>query len=82
MLPPFKNEPVVNFNEEVHRQRMLEALRKVESALGKEYPLIIGCDEVKTSETFISINLPAFASDWTLRQSQPRAGRQSGAYRV
>jgi len=56
MLPPFKNEPVVNFKEEVHRQRMMDALRKVESELGRDYPLIIGCDTITTPETFTSIN--------------------------
>lgn len=56
MLPPFQNEPLLDFSLEANRTAMLEALAKVESQLGGEYPLIIGGREVRTGRTFKSVN--------------------------
>ncbi len=56
MLTPFKNEPFTDFSKEENRQKMLQAIEKVQSELGREYPLIIDGEEVYTSEKFKSIN--------------------------
>jgi len=56
MIEPFKNEPFTDFSREENKRKMEEALSKVESQLGREYPLIIGGKRIKTGETFQSIN--------------------------
>ncbi len=56
MLPPFSTEPYVNFNEPGPRAKMEEALKLVESRLGRTYPLIIAGEHVETGKTFDSIN--------------------------
>ncbi len=56
MLTPFKNEPFTDFSKEENRQRMIQAIEKVQSELGREYPLIIDGEEVYTSDKFKSIN--------------------------
>lgn len=39
---PYQHEPLTEFTMEENRQRYLDALKKVESEMGGEYPLIIG----------------------------------------
>ncbi len=56
MLPPFKNEPYVDFTQPEPRSKMLAALREVESQLGKSYPLVIGGRRIDTPEGIISVN--------------------------
>ena len=56
MLPTYSPEPYVNFNENQPREAMLAALKQVESELGREYPLWINGEPVKTGETFISVS--------------------------
>ena len=53
---PYKSEPLTDFTVEENRQAYLEALKKVESELGKEYPLIIGGERVETEQKIISYN--------------------------
>jgi len=53
---PYKSEPLTDFSVEENRQAYLEALKKVESELGKEYPLIIGGERVTTDQKIISYN--------------------------
>ncbi len=48
-LPPFLNEPFTDFSQESNRAAFKEALRRVKSSLGKEYPLIIGTQRIMTS---------------------------------
>jgi 1-pyrroline-5-carboxylate dehydrogenase len=55
-VPPFRNEPFTDFSQPENRRRMEEALRQVESQLGREYPLIIGGREIYTSEKLYSYN--------------------------
>lgn len=59
---PYKSEPLTDFSVEENRQAYLEALKKVESELGKEYPLIIGGERVTTEQKIISYN-PANTSE-------------------
>ena len=53
---PYKSEPLTDFSVEANRQAYLEALKKVESELGKEYPLIIGGERITTEQKIISYN--------------------------
>ncbi|HEU5200064.1 MAG TPA: L-glutamate gamma-semialdehyde dehydrogenase [Ktedonobacterales bacterium] len=56
VLPEFKNCPLTDFSVEANRQAQEAALKKVEGALGKTYPLIIGGEQITTGETFASVN--------------------------
>src|SRR5436190_23123398 len=56
MLPPFKNEPYVDFTQTEPREKMVAALKLVESQLGKEYPLVIGGKRISTDQKIVSIN--------------------------
>ena len=55
-IPQFRNEPMVDFSAEPNREAMLSALGSVYSALGKEFPLIIDGQEVRTDAKIQSIN--------------------------
>ncbi len=56
MLTEFKNEAVLDFSRDENRRKQLEALRMVESRLGREYDLVIGKDRLRSPRTFRSIN--------------------------
>jgi len=53
---PYKSEPLTDFTVEENRQGYLEALKKVESELGQDYPLIIGGERVTTEQKIVSYN--------------------------
>lgn len=55
-LPPFRNEPFADFTDPSIRQRMVDALDRVRSLLGREYPMIVGGRRVTTSGKIRSIN--------------------------
>jgi len=56
MLTPYQVEPYVDFSQPAPREKMLAALKSVESQLGRSYPLRIGGKKVETGKTFDSIN--------------------------
>jgi 1-pyrroline-5-carboxylate dehydrogenase len=56
MLPEFKNVPFTDFSKPENRKAMEEALAKVESELGKRYPVVIGSERITEGESFKSIN--------------------------
>jgi 1-pyrroline-5-carboxylate dehydrogenase len=56
MLAEFKNEPVLDFNQDANRKQQAQALALVQSQLGHEYDLIIGEERLKSGKTFKSIN--------------------------
>lgn len=56
MLPTYRPEPYVNFNEPEQRRKMEEALELVKSKLGRTYPIIIDGERIETGRTFDSIN--------------------------
>jgi 1-pyrroline-5-carboxylate dehydrogenase len=56
MLTPFENEPYVDFSQSEPRRKMLEALKLVESQLGREYPIMIGGEKITTGEKIVSTN--------------------------
>ncbi len=47
-IKPFKNEPLTDFSKPANRKAMEKALAKVQTMLGKEYPLVIGNREIHT----------------------------------
>ncbi|MCA9256072.1 MAG: aldehyde dehydrogenase family protein, partial [Phycisphaerales bacterium] len=56
MLTTYRPESYVNFAEAEPRKKMLEALKYVESQLGKSYPLRIGAQRIDTDNKIASIN--------------------------
>jgi 1-pyrroline-5-carboxylate dehydrogenase len=56
MPTEFRNEPFTDFTKDENAQAMRAALDKVKSELGREYPLVIGGERIKTGDTIESIN--------------------------
>src|SRR6185503_877191 len=56
MPTEFRNEPFTDFSKEANAQAMRDALAKVKSELGREYPLVIGGERIKTDSKLDSIN--------------------------
>ena len=52
----YKHEPFSDFSVEENKQAYLEALKKVESQLGADYPLIIGGERITTEDKIVSYN--------------------------
>ena len=55
-LPEFRNEPLTDFSQDPGRAGMTEGLARVGRELGKEFPLVIGADRLRTGSTFTSWN--------------------------
>lgn len=53
---PYTTEPLTDFSIEGNRQAYQEALKKVQSELGKDYPLIIGGERITTEGKIVSYN--------------------------
>jgi len=56
MVEPFKTCPLTDFSDAKNREAMEKAIAKVKSELGREYPIVIGGEEITTGQTFKSIN--------------------------
>ncbi|MBE3595929.1 MAG: L-glutamate gamma-semialdehyde dehydrogenase [Hydrogenibacillus sp.] len=56
MIELFRPEPFTDFRREENAKAFREALAKVESELGRRYPLVIGGKEIYTEETIPSTN--------------------------
>jgi 1-pyrroline-5-carboxylate dehydrogenase len=56
MQTEFSNEPFTDFSKEENARQMREAIEKVKGELGREYPLVIGGERIKTEGKFESIN--------------------------
>ena len=56
MPSEFRNEPFTDFSKEENANAMRTALAKVKSELGREYPLVIGGERIKTDGKLDSIN--------------------------
>ena len=52
----FRNEPLTDFSKEENAAAMRAAIERVKSELGREYPLVIGGERIKTGNKFDSIN--------------------------
>lgn len=53
---PYKSEPLTDFSKKENQELYLQALKKVDSELGQEYPLIIGGERITTEEKIVSYN--------------------------
>ncbi len=53
---PYTTEPLTDFSKEENRQAYQEALKKVQSELGQDYPLIIGGERITTEDKIVSYN--------------------------
>ena len=62
MQTEFSNEPFTDFSKEENASAMREAIEKVRGELGREYPLVIGGERIKTESKFESLN-PAKKSE-------------------
>src|ERR671938_1853855 len=56
MQSEFKNEALTDFSKAENAAAMRAALDKVKNELGREYPLVIGGERIKTGRTFDSLN--------------------------
>src|SRR5437870_4635186 len=56
MPTEFRNEPLTDFTKEENAAAMRSAIKTVKSELGREYPLVIGGERIKTGSTLESIN--------------------------
>jgi 1-pyrroline-5-carboxylate dehydrogenase len=56
MQTEFSNEPFTDFSREENARAMREAIEKVKGELGREYPLVIGGERIKTEGKLESIN--------------------------
>src|SRR5438874_12554991 len=55
-LSNFRNEAVRDFTQPKELAAMENALKLARSALGREYPLIIGSERIKTNDFILSRN--------------------------
>jgi 1-pyrroline-5-carboxylate dehydrogenase len=55
-IPKFKNESLTDFTKPANRRAMEQALAKVRSWFGKEYPIVIGGEEIFTTNKLNSYN--------------------------
>jgi 1-pyrroline-5-carboxylate dehydrogenase len=56
MQTDFSNEPFTDFSKEEQQRAMREAIEKVKSELGREYPLVIGGERIQTEGKHESYN--------------------------
>ena len=56
MPTEFRNEPLTDFTNETNAQAMRDAIERVKSELGREYPLVIGGERITTEGKLDSIN--------------------------
>ena len=52
----FRNETFTDFSREENARAMRGAIERVRGELGREYPLVIGGERIKTGRTFESLN--------------------------
>ena len=55
-IKTFKNEPLTDFSKPANRKAMEKALTKVRSAFSREYPIVIGGQEIWSEEKLNSYN--------------------------
>ncbi|AMA71894.1 L-glutamate gamma-semialdehyde dehydrogenase [Aneurinibacillus thermoaerophilus] len=53
---PYRPEPFTNFADEQNMKAINKALEKVSAELGRDYPLVIGGEEIMTEDKIVSIN--------------------------
>jgi RHH-type proline utilization regulon transcriptional repressor/proline dehydrogenase/delta 1-pyrroline-5-carboxylate dehydrogenase len=55
-IPPFRNEPPLDFSVEANREAFREAIAKVRRELGMEHPVVFGGREHRTPDRLVSSN--------------------------
>jgi 1-pyrroline-5-carboxylate dehydrogenase len=55
-LPPFKNEPFLDFSLPENKRNMQQALALVESHLGRDYDMVIGGQPIPADQKIVSTN--------------------------
>lgn len=55
-IPKFKNEPYTDWSKPSNRSKQAEAISRLESQFGKEYPNIIGGEKLFSASKFNSLN--------------------------
>jgi len=55
-IPKFKNKPLTDFSKPANRKKQEAAIAQVRSEVGKEYPIVIGGEQIRTQEKFSSYN--------------------------
>ncbi|MFJ7746896.1 L-glutamate gamma-semialdehyde dehydrogenase [Peribacillus sp. NPDC097295] len=55
-LIPYTTEKLTDFSKKENQQAYIEALQKVQSELGKDYPLVIGGERITTHDKITSYN--------------------------
>ena len=56
ILPPFKNEPFIDFTDETNAAAMHTALANAEAEFGREYPVVINREKISTGDLLDSYN--------------------------
>src|SRR5215218_6176650 len=56
MQSEFRNEPFTDFSRKENAREMRAAIEKVSGELGREYPLVIGGERIKTEGKLESLN--------------------------
>src|SRR5699024_8476110 len=56
MVVPYSHEPFTDFTIPENKKALEDAIKKVESELGKEHPLIINGERITTDEKIVSVN--------------------------
>src|SRR5262245_61545984 len=60
-IPPFRNEPFTDFTDERHAHDMAKSIEVVENQLGREYPIIVNGQKLKTGDLQQSLNPSKFS---------------------
>jgi len=56
MVVPYSHEPFTDFTVPENKKALEDAIKKVESELGQEHPLIINGERITTDEKIVSVN--------------------------
>ncbi|MDG3008030.1 L-glutamate gamma-semialdehyde dehydrogenase [Paludisphaera mucosa] len=80
--PPFRNEPLLDFARAENREAMAAALRKVESELGRTYPLILDGRAIETPDRLAESVDPSRSTRVVGRVSTADAGHADRAVAV
>jgi len=55
-IPKFKNETYVDFSKPAVAKKQEAAIAQLRASLGKEYPIIVGSEQIRTQQKFNSYN--------------------------
>ena len=55
-IPKFRNEQFIDWSKSTNRKKQEEALARARQELGREYPIIIGAEQIRSVQKFNSLN--------------------------